>query len=319
MNTLKPTVKLAVLVACAVLFAATMIGLSVRSHPYVRGESYGPGGDKKSEKTFSVSPGGKLIVKADEGDITISGTESSEVSVRVYARGSDEQLRRFDVQMNQEGNDVRIDGRQERKYFHLFENNSLDVQYDIHVPRDFNLDLGTAGGNITVDNVKGAVDGGTSGGDLDLSRLEGKVNLTTSGGNIGIRESNGGFTLETSGGNIRAEAIVGDMSLETSGGNIDLRNGDGKLTASTSGGNIRVQLRDNKGIDLSTSGGNLTVRLPKTTSGDVRAEATGGDVNCEFEFSGKLKDGSLNGKINGGGNPIRLETSGGDIMINSIE
>jgi DUF4097 and DUF4098 domain-containing protein YvlB len=91
------------------------------------------------------------------------------------------------------------------------------------------------------------------------------------------------------------------------------------LHAETSGGDIRIELKDNKGIDLTTSGGNITVSLPKSVTADVRAEATGGDVTCDFPFSGKLKDGSFDGKINGGGQLIRLETSGGDIVIQSIE
>ena len=76
---------------------------------------------------------------------------------------------------------------------------------------------------------------------------------------------------------------------------------------------------DNKGIDLETSGGNLVVKLPKSISAEVSAQTTGGDVNCDFQFSGKLREGNLQGKINGGGNLIKLETSGGDIVISSVE
>ena len=118
---------------------------------------------------------------------------------------------------------------------------------------------------------------------------------------------------------MHAEAIVGSMDFETSGGRIEVRDSDGKLRASTSGGDVRVSLKDNKGIDLETSGGNLVVQLPKTISAEVSAETTGGEVNCDFEFSGKLREGSLQGKINGGGKLIKLETSGGDIVINSVE
>jgi DUF4097 and DUF4098 domain-containing protein YvlB len=116
-----------------------------------------------------------------------------------------------------------------------------------------------------------------------------------------------------------AESVDGSLRMETSGGNIEIRGSTGKVNASTSGGNIRASLKDNQGIDLSTSGGNISVELPKTISADVRAEASGGDVSCDIEYSGKIKDGSMKGKINGGGNLIRLETSGGDIVITSNE
>ena len=112
---------------------------------------------------------------------------------------------------------------------------------------------------------------------------------------------------------------TGSLDVETSGGNIIIKNSDAKLTASTSGGDIQVELKDNKGINLSTSGGNITVSLPKSISAQVDATTTGGDVSCDFAFAGKIKDGSMHGKINGGGNLIQVETSGGDIVINSIE
>jgi DUF4097 and DUF4098 domain-containing protein YvlB len=313
--------KLTILIIVAVMFAATMIALSVRSHSTERmsSSSFGWGSDKKIEKSFSVEPNGNLVIEADEGNIAITGTDGKEVVVHVTARGSDELLQKFDVSFNQEGNTVRVDGRKERRYFRFFNNNSLDVQFDIKLPVNFNLNLHTSGGDIVVHNVKGRIDGETSGGDLDLTSLEGPVKLSTSGGNVTVHDASGDLTLETSGGNIQGESLNGTMRLETSGGNIELRDSDGKLHASTSGGNIRVKLKDNKGIDLSSSGGNLSLLLPKSISADIHAEATGGDVNCDFQFSGKLKEGTLKGKINGGGNAIDLETSGGDITIGSVE
>ncbi|MBI1808099.1 MAG: DUF4097 family beta strand repeat protein [Ignavibacteria bacterium] len=311
--------KLAILVVFAVMFAATMIALSVRTHNKDDGHSAPWGSDKKIEKTFSVQPNGKLILDADEGTISISGTESNEVSVQVTARGSDDQLRKFNVTFDQEGDRVKVEGRLRNHHFNFFENNSINVHFEIQVPKKFNLDVQTAGGDIVVQNIEGTIEGETSGGDLELTKVGGSIKMNTSGGNITVQNATGSVFLETSGGNMRGESINGTIHMETSGGNIELKDSDGKLDASTSGGNIRVAMKDNKGIDLSTSGGNLVVRLPKSISAEVLAEATGGEVSCDFPFAGKLRDGSLRGTINGGGNPIKLETSGGDIVISSVE
>ncbi|MBI3194409.1 MAG: hypothetical protein HYZ34_08100, partial [Ignavibacteriae bacterium] len=56
---------------------------------------------------------------------------------------------------------------------------------------------------------------------------------------------------------------------------------------------------------------------PDTISGDIDADATGGNVSCDLPFKGKLKDDNLRGTINGGGNEIVLETSGGNIDVNT--
>jgi DUF4097 and DUF4098 domain-containing protein YvlB len=226
---------------------------------------------------------------------------------------------KFNVEFSQDANTVRVTGRAEKRAFRLFDNNSLQVRYEIHLPKNFNLHLETAGGNIVLSGVDGSLQGETSGGDLNLSDLSGTVHMHTSGGNISLRNTRGDLVAETSGGNIRGENVSGSIHVETSGGNITFRESDGKLYASTSGGDIRVSLTDNKGIDVSTSGGSITLTLPKTISANVQAETTGGDVTCDFSFAGHLRDGSLNGTINGGGNLIKAETSAGDIVINEAD
>jgi len=312
---LNVSTRLTILMVLAVIFAATMIGLSIKTKTNDNGERALFDSDKKFERTFTVQPDGKLDIQTDVGNISIAGSETNEVSIRVIARGSDNELKKLDILFDQSGDVVSVKGKLRRSNFHFFDNHWLDIQYEIQVPKSYNLNLNTSGGNIQVTDVKGKIDGETSGGNLELSQLAGKVRMSTSGGNVNIEKSTGEFNLETSGGNMYGESITGPLQMETSGGNIEIKNSDGKVQASTSGGNIHAYMKDNKGIDLSTSGGNIVVRIPKSITADVQAEASGGDVSCDLEYTGKIKDGSMKGKINGGGNMIRLETSGGDIVI----
>lgn len=323
MNVLTGTAaKLGILIVLALIFGATFVALSVRTQtsPSDSGMFWddGYGKDtKRFEKTFSVEPGGDLVVAADIGDITVSGTDSQEAVVVVTVRGSGRKLDEYLVDFSQNGNVVRVEAKNDRRFFRFFNNGGLDVRYDIRLPRNFNLDLNTSGGNLRVENVKGRIEGETSGGDIDLSNLDGLVRLSTSGGNVMVTECEGDYVLRTSGGNIEGDHVHGPFDIETSGGNISVTDADGKLRAYTSGGDIRVALNDNKGIDLSTSGGNVTVHIPRNASATVDAETSGGDVDTDLEFSGKIKEGEMHGTINGGGNAIRIQTSGGDIAINS--
>ena len=319
MKPLSVTTRLTILIVLAVAFGATMIALSVRTRSFDRSTNSVLGDDKKIERTFPVKSDGTLYLDSDVGNISVVGTDKEELEVRVVATGSDEQLRKFDVSFDQTGNDVKVKGELKRKHFGWFGDNWLDIQFEIRVPSSYNLSLRTSGGNIEIENVKGKINGETSGGNLDFTGLNGDVSMSTSGGNVTIKKSDGNFKLETSGGNMIAESITGPLHMETSGGNIDITGLDGKVDASTSGGNVHASLKSNKGVDLSTSGGNISVKLPKTVTAHVKAEASGGDVTCDLEFSGRIKDGTMNGKINGGGELIKLETSGGDIIINSNE
>jgi DUF4097 and DUF4098 domain-containing protein YvlB len=318
-TTLSVRSKLSILILFALIFAATMIALSVRNPESPSEDAHFWGKTKTIEKKFSVHSGENLALDADVGNISITGNDSQELSIVVTAKGSDEILSKYHVDFDQEGGTVRVRGKHDRKYFHFFDNVSMEILFEIQLPKSFNLNLQTSGGDITVHNIDGTIKGETSGGDIEIDKLTGIVKLTTSGGNIALTNSNGDLTLETSGGDIRGESLTGTVNVETSGGNIAFLDTDGKLNASTSGGDIKVELKDNKGINLSTSGGNISIRLPKSISGQVLATTTGGDVSCDFPFSGRLKEGSLKGTINGGGNLIQAETSGGDIVISSVE
>ena len=320
---LKLSTKIIILVSLAIAFGASLVALSVRDRhddSFVRWDLGGDRDSKKVEKTFTVEPGGKLILDASGANIIITGSGTNEVHAVVKVRCSAARIRRYDVKFVQDGNTVTIDGTQESNFFnfHFFED-SFEAQYEVEVPTTFNVKATTSGGNISISDVKGDVDGETSGGDLDIQKLDGKIRLTTSGGNVTARDVKGDMNLETSGGNIEAEEVVGPMSFETSGGNITIRKADGSVHASTSGGNIEVMVSDNKGMDLETSGGSVKIAMPRNATATVDAETSGGDVECELEYSGKIKDGEMHGKINGGGSSMRLRSTGGSILITSRE
>lgn len=311
--------KLTLLVAIAFVFGATMVALSVkRVEPSDDETRYWSEG-KNFDRTFSVKPGDKLILDADEGDVHIIGSDSDEMSIHVVLNGRDSQLKNYRVEMDQSGSVVTVRSRRDRRMFRWFDDNSLEIRFEIQLPRKFNLKLGTCGGNLRIENIEGNIFGETSGGDVVASDLMGTVKLSTSGGNMNMKKLVGEITMETSGGDVNGEDVSGTIRAETSGGNIKFIRAEGAVHAETSGGDIRVELTGNKGIDLSTSGGNIVVSLPKTAAGNVDAETSGGEISCDFAFSGKLQEGSLHGKINGGGGQIHLETSGGDILIHAVE
>ncbi len=307
--------KLTLFAVFAVLFAGMLIALSGR---YQKSEAYDfttENGKRDYDKEFTVNLNDNLYVDVDFGDVIIVGSSDNKVHVKVTMRGDEDYVERYPVEIEQEGNTVRVTQKQHSRHFHFFDGDNYDAKYEISVPKEFNLDLSTSGGNLNLSDVKGDIKGNTSGGDLDLSKLDGTITVSTSGGNVYARELTGTLDLETSGGDIVVESSSGVLKTETSGGNIKITDVDAEVRASTSGGNIRARLQSNKGIRLSTSGGNITLALPSTATGDVDADATGGNVSCDLPFQGKIKDDNMRGKINGGGSEISLETSGGSIEI----
>ncbi|HTE41317.1 MAG TPA: DUF4097 family beta strand repeat-containing protein [Steroidobacteraceae bacterium] len=275
--------------------------------------------EKAFDKTLTVTSGGTLIVDTDTGSINIAGTDASEVTINVKMRGNRNQLDDFHLTADAANNQVNVRGRRDMpQWLAWITNGPFDVQYTIQVPREFHVQARTAGGNLELRNLSGKTVARTSGGNVRINGLSGDADVRTSGGSIRALQIVGNTKLITSGGNIDVENAHGDVSARTSGGDIRLKEIDSKLVAHTSGGDVDVfMVGANRGVDVSTSGGDITLHVPTDFKAAVSARTSGGDVDCDLpvESIEKFKHSRLEGKINGGGEPLVAKTSGGDITI----
>jgi DUF4097 and DUF4098 domain-containing protein YvlB len=141
--------------------------------------------------------------------------------------------------------------------------------------------------------------------------------LNTGSGNIHATGLHGGFKVGTGSGNIYAEETgEGDVKAETGSGNIELRNLRGGLRAGTGSGNINVGGMPTTEWKLGTGSGNVDI-WPGNIGITINAEAGSGGIQCDHEVAtqGELGRHHLEGKINGGGPTVRIETGSGAIRI----
>ncbi len=281
------------------------------------------GADRRFEKKFSVSPGGTFRLNTDVGTVTVTGGSNNEVSVLAELRGSERDVNDFEITADQTGSGVDVKGRNKHGHgFFGFGGSNVDVHFTISVPHEYNLEMNTSGGNISITTVKGSLRGGTSGGNIEIAKVEGSVSLHTSGGNLRAEAITGKLDMETSGGEVEVLTVTGDVDVSTSGGNIKLSDVDGRVRAETSGGDIRVRLKNaNKGIYVETSGGDIELAMARNSNANVDASTSGGDVTCDLPItmSGKISESRIKGAINGGGATLHARTSGGDIRIVALE
>jgi len=281
------------------------------------------------EKTFTVQPGGNLKVKTSGGDIKVLTGPGNEVKVtaieRIHADSeakADELLKDLDLTIEQQGDNVTAIAKYEKSMgWHIGNWPPVNVSFTIIVPSRYNVDLGTSGGDITLESINGHARLRTSGGNLKIARVEGEVDGGTSGGDINLREGTARVKLSTSGGNIHVDRAGGEADLSTSGGDIVINSVLGRLTASTSGGDVRASIEGALRGDckLTTSGGTVAVNVDKSAAFNLKAHTSGGDVDAagitiSIEKGG-LHRSSLAGKVNGGGPELYLGSSGGDIRI----
>jgi len=158
-------------------------------------------------------------------------------------------------------------------------------------------DLSTSGGNIIAENCSGNLTLSTSGGNLNLSGLKGHIKGSTSGGNV------------------KGNNVEGEFSAHTSGGSVVLKDMMCSLETSTSGGNIDVAVKEfGKYLKIYNSGGNIELTIPNKGA-DLKLSADKINTSGLQNFTGKKDDDEVNGKINGGGTAVTVNTSSGTISL----
>ena len=175
----------------------------------------------------------------------------------------------------------------------------------------------TSGGNVIISDSHDDINLETSGGNMDANRCEGKIQLETSGGNVSLRGVKGTIHARTSGGQVEGGKIEGELQAHTSGGNIELEDVSASLQASTSGGNIHVDLLSpGKYVDLSNSGGDISLNLPQGQGLDLRVSGDRVHSTTMSNFRGDVDEHHINGTLNGGGVPVKIDGGGGSVHLN---
>ena len=132
--------------------------------------------EKKVERTFTVSPGGALIVDADSASVHVSGGATNQVTVRMIARGSDKDLASTKLDAFQKGDGVTVTmRRQEKRGWFNWSSWYGNGHIEVTVPQRYGISIQTAGGNVELTGTTGAATLRTSGGDIVAKNVNGNV------------------------------------------------------------------------------------------------------------------------------------------------
>jgi len=253
------------------------------------------------------------VMQVDRGTIRVAGTDKDTIDVRVsrrvkHASGSDADriLAEENLVMAQKDNEISISAQEPPSLRSgggwAWMRPDVGATYEVDVPRKFDLHLKTSAGDIRVASVQGGINARTDGGGLNFEGVEGDVEGQTQGGGIQATECNGALRVNTKGGGITLDGFAGPSVQATSAG--------GPITAD-------FAASPKSDSSLHTGGGSVTVRIPATAMLTLDAHAGGGKVKTDLEVQaeGATGDGTLRGKINGGGPLLKLDTGGGYISV----
>jgi DUF4097 and DUF4098 domain-containing protein YvlB len=249
---------------------------------------------------FSTSAGLQLRVAADQGDIHILTGDSSKVSYHVHLeteasdRNAQDILNAYVLTARSEADGVMLISRSPR----LGWGHHLWVTLEVTVPRNYNLNLSTNGGNIQIADIQGRVSATTDGGNISTGQIGGPARLITDGGHILAKNVGGDLTAQTGGGDITVGSVAGSAILRTGGGHIHVASIAGSGRLDTGGGNISLE-HAGAGLVVSTAGGEIEVG---EASGLIRARTGGGGIRVAKSLG-----------------PTELDTGSGSVYLTQVQ
>jgi hypothetical protein len=294
------------------------------------------------KKSFQVSPGGSLTVHSSIGTVEVQAVDSNTVNIELVrtiktanSSEADEIIKNLRLDFAQNGNDVNVivNLPEEWDWERI---KRLRLDFNISIPRSYNLDVRTVG-IIKTSDLQGTVKLSTAGFSLTTGNVNGSLNLSSAGGPINVGDVNGPVTVSSAGGTIRMGYVNGELNAQSSGGSIAAGRVDGRVTAHSSGGSIRIEEVTNtiEAISLGgavqtyisrqpqsessfmTSGGSVNLRLAETVGASIDADAGEGNVLSDYplpRLHGTHGSAFL-GDINGGGPKITIRTAAGNVTL----
>lgn len=188
----------------------------------------------------------------------------------------------------------------------------------------------TGAGEVHLGSVSGSATVRSLGGPLTLGEVLGPLNASTRAGDILVDSTRRGGTIATDGGTIRLLYTGGPTRLTSGGGDIIVRQAAAPVTAETASGDISITIdpaSTSEVVQAKTGKGNIVLNVSPRFAADVEATILTTAPNADTFLSdipglaisreqvGGRTRVRATGKLNGGGQKVVLQTTGGDIRI----
>jgi DUF4097 and DUF4098 domain-containing protein YvlB len=220
---------------------------------------------ERFHKVVPVGPGGTVKLSTFSGFVHITGADVSQVTIDAVRRAERDRLDHIKLDVQASGNLVTIDANKKDETWEEKNNNVVETEFEIQVPRDTRLDIHSFSSPITVAGVSAS---------QTLETFSGRIQVQDAPAQVNAKTFSAGVDLKL------APAVVEpSFAVETFSGGIDLRMTDAaraRVEFNTFSGDmtsdlpLTLQKQSRKHLigDLG-GGGNTEVRL-KTFSGSVR-------------------------------------------------
>jgi hypothetical protein len=125
--------------------------------------------------------------------------------------------------------------------------------------------------------------------------------------------------LRDTNGRIDVAGLTRETHVTTTNGQIEGRHLDGEVHATTTNGGVNLEMQSvSKDIEIQTTNGQVSLTIPKNASVDIAARVTNGHIavnDLPVQREEESSRRQFNGRVNGGGPRIQVQTTNGGISI----
>lgn len=272
-----------------ILFAAASLMLAI---PALASEA-------AFDRTLSVKGQATLFINTGAGHIHL--TRGSDGQLLIHARVKSNGWGNQDAKVKEiaEHPPIEQTGDIIRVGVHNEHWNNISIDYDVQVPQNTILSAGTGSGDIDIDGVGESASLGTGSGRITGHGLHGSLKAGAGSGDIDVELT----------GN-------GDVSVDTGSGSVSIRGVQGGLKASTGSGRVNITGTPLRNWKIDTGSGSVEIETGSAAY-DLYADCGSGGVNVEQKLTSvkKQERDHVEGKVNGGGPLVHVDTGSGNIHV----
>jgi DUF4097 and DUF4098 domain-containing protein YvlB len=162
---------------------------------------------ERVSKTVPIAPGGELTLKNFSGHVTITASDRSDVSIEAVRLATRSRLDRIRLDIQSDGKHVDIDANKHVTDWSEHNNNVVETDFDIQVPRTVSLDIHVFSSPVTVTGVAG---------DISLESFSGRMLLTDVGGKLDVQTFSGDVRIHAA-----SSVTAPEIEVETFSGNVE--------------------------------------------------------------------------------------------------
>jgi hypothetical protein len=282
-------------------YAVPLVGLAILSSMTALAQDP----DHFWSKAYPVTGKPTLILETSDAGVTFRPCgDCHEIRIHVEVEGR--KLSDHRLEESQRGDEVRFSFKDLPHTGWRRE----QVRVSVETPAQLTLQAKTSDGSVTISGLQGDLNLTTGDGNVDLDHVSGNLRIRSGDGRVNVTDATGSIDAHTSDGNLSVDGSFQGLALHTSDGTLELNLREGTKLAAAS--------------TIQSSDGSVTLRVLPSFAADLSVHTSDGHVNCALPLttdryqSGGDHGNELHGKLNGGGTPLTIHTSDGNVRIEKL-